>query len=421
MAKKPKRPQLSQDRQVRALKAERESYEHAISDCRGLRIRVYPSGKKSWYYRYRDRETGALRRMAIGQYKSGGMSLADARLEADRQRLITNEHGSALEYRNQQRRENRAALAEKEEVEQRKSFTVKRLIAEYVDDASRTLASWKEVDRALRSYVVPELGKKPAGDVTRKEVVAMLDKLSRQGKTVQRNRTLAYLRRAYNWAIQNDVHGSITANPCHMIPQLTETSKERYLGPTELKRFISNLPKTDIEPAMQDFYLLLLLTALRPGEVAGLSENDFDSEEKTLRLEFTKSGKPHVLPISAQADEIIARRIEESPGNWLFPMKRQPNRHIREDSVQKPLRDAIPSLKILPTTPHDLRRTAGTGIAALGAPRLIVSMILNHADQSVTSIYDRHHYLPELRQWLDKWGEHVESMTPKKGKRRAAS
>ena len=114
-------------------------YEHAIKDCKGLRIRVYPSGRKSWLYRYRDRGSGALRRMVLGEYTLGGMGVSNAREEADRQRAITNEHGSALDYRDQKRRENWAALEAQQVAAEGEAYTVSIMVREYLDDASRTL------------------------------------------------------------------------------------------------------------------------------------------------------------------------------------------------------------------------------------------------------------------------------------------
>ena len=55
-------------------------------------------------------------------------------------------------------------------------------------------------------------------------------------------------------------------------------------------------------------------------------------------------------------------------------------------------------------TPHDLRRTAASHMTAIGIPRLIVSKILNHAENSVTAIYDRHGYDAEKKDALEKWG-----------------
>jgi integrase len=52
---------------------------------------------------------------------------------------------------------------------------------------------------------------------------------------------------------------------------------------------------------------------------------------------------------------------------------------------------------------HDLRRTAASHMTGLGIPRLVVSKILNHAEQAVTAVYDRHSYDPEKPDALSRW------------------
>jgi integrase len=52
---------------------------------------------------------------------------------------------------------------------------------------------------------------------------------------------------------------------------------------------------------------------------------------------------------------------------------------------------------------HDLRRTAASLMVGSGIPRLVVSKILNHVEQGVTAIYDRHSYDTEKRGALFRW------------------
>ena len=53
----------------------------------------------------------------------------------------------------------------------------------------------------------------------------------------------------------------------------------------------------------------------------------------------------------------------------------------------------------------------------MGIPRLTVSKILNHAERSVTSVYDRHSYDKEKLQALEIWGRKLDSIiTGEKGK-----
>jgi integrase len=64
-----------------------------------------------------------------------------------------------------------------------------------------------------------------------------------------------------------------------------------------------------------------------------------------------------------------------------------------------------------PFTPHDLRRTAATGMRRIGVPGEIVKLILNHARQDVTGRhYDLYQALPERRQALSLWARYIEQL-----------
>lgn len=408
---KEKRKALTTDRQVRALKPECDPFEHAIADCKGLRVRVYPSGRKAWLFRSRSRQTSKLQRMTLGEYASDGMSLADARTAANRQRAIADEHGSAKDYRAIERHRSRTSLADEAAATAEAAFTVESLVNKYIEAASDDLKSWREVERALRKYIVPKLGAAPAHSVARADVREVIEGLNESAGPVMANRTLAYFRRAFNWAIAASLPSKerpLETNPCTLIEKKKERSKERYLGQTEIQRFLRNLPTTDIDEVTQDLYRFILLTGLRPGEAAAVGFENIDESEKLLRIEDTKNERTHLLPLSAQAMRIVDHRKGSS--RWLFPMKSDEKRHLRGDAIQRPLRKALANLKILPTTPHDLRRTFATGLAgpAVKARRIVISLALNHKVPGATSIYDQHRYLDELRDAVQKWGDHID-------------
>jgi hypothetical protein len=44
-------------------------------------------------------------------------------------------------------------------------------------------------------------------------------------------------------------------------------------------------------------------------------------------------------------------------------------------------------------------------MTSIGVPRLVVAKILNHVEQGVTQVYDRHSYDLEKRQALGAWAE----------------
>ena len=60
---------------------------------------------------------------------------------------------------------------------------------------------------------------------------------------------------------------------------------------------------------------------------------------------------------------------------------------------------------------HDLRRTVVSGLARLSVPPHVADKILNHQAgtiSGVAAVYQRHEFLAERREALDRWGAHVE-------------
>jgi len=52
-------------------------------------------------------------------------------------------------------------------------------------------------------------------------------------------------------------------------------------------------------------------------------------------------------------------------------------------------------------TPHDLRRTHGTKITALGFGRDAMNRIQNHKEGGIASVYDRHGYAEETKRVME--------------------
>ena len=75
---------------------------------------------------------------------------------------------------------------------------------------------------------------------------------------------------------------------------------------------------------------------------------------------------------------------------------------------------------------HDLRRTIVSGMARLGIPPHVADKILNHQAgtiSGVAAVYQRHDFLAERKEALDRWGtdvaQIVEALSAKEDERHA--
>ena len=384
------------DKGIAALKPKAERYEAWEDGRTGFGVRVSPAGRKSWVFMYRFE--GTPRRMTFGTYPQRGLADARVDLAIAKQKLKAGtDPGAELTAKRKSDRE---------------APTVSDLVEEYLEKwerpKKRTAA---ENERVLRKDVSPRWGKRKAQNVTRRDVIVLLDDIVARGAPIQANRTLALVRKMFNFAISRDI---VEVNPCHMVSAPgTERQRDRVLRDAEIKGFWEGLPGTGMAPAIQLAMKFQLVTVQRKGEVATVErdEIDFDNAMWTIPAEKAKNNLAHRVPLSSMAVGIL-KDAEKLKGNrqWVFPSPRT-NGGITSRSVDQALQRNLATLEVAHFTPHDLRRTASSKMTGdLGISRLTVSKILNHVERGVTAVYDRHSYDKEKRQALDAWGRRLEEI-----------
>lgn len=212
------------DRKVLNLKPKVERYE--VFEGNGLGIRVTPKGTKSWVMVYRFQ--GKSRRMTLGKYPK--MTVATAHKE----------FGRALDLLDHEVDPGTARVDENSET--RKAPTVEGLVSEYMEKwAKPRKRSWAKDQSLLENDVIPVWGKRKANDITRRDVIKLLDKIVDRGAPIQANRTLAVVRKMFNFAISRDI---VDVSPCAAVKApAPENRRDRVLGKEEIKTFWLALDK----------------------------------------------------------------------------------------------------------------------------------------------------------------------------------
>lgn len=140
----------------------------------------------------------------------------------------------------------------------------------------------------------------------------------------------------------------------------------------------------------------------------GAAKAEFDLERRLWNLPSarTKNGKPHELPLSALACDIV-REASKAAGKspWLFPgeITGEP---VRRDTLKHQPIALRAALGMEPWRSHDLRRTVATWLGENGYPGEVIERILNHSKQGVTDRHYNHSALREpMRRALEAWAE----------------
>lgn len=383
------------DKQIKNLKPKKERYE--IWEGNGFGIRVAPTGKKSWVYIYR--YNSKPRRLTLGHYPK--LSVAEAHA-AHGKALIDLENG--IDPATKMVQTNKT---------DKKAYTIKHLANEYMERwAKARKRSWQEDERILNKDVIPAWGNRKAMSIEKRDVISLLDSIVERGALIIANRTLAVIRRMFNFGIERDI---LQHTPCYMVKAPSkENRRDRLLSDEEIHAFWHGLDEASMFESTKLALKLQLVTGQRKGEIitAEWCEFDLNSGWWTIPASKAKNGNLHRVPLS----ELALKLLEElkaicGDSNWLIPSPRN-NKHVVPTSIDHALLNNLIKFgdNVKPFTPHDLRRTAASHMTALGIPRLVVSKILNHAENSVTAVYDRHTYDKEKRNALQVWANKLEQI-----------
>ena len=386
------------DKMIKALKPKDHIYD--IREKNGFAIRTFPSGEKSWVFIYT--YGGRKRRMTLGSYKT--MTLAEARIK----------HGDAYKMLKSEDKDP-AQVQQQEKADSRDSSTVSGLIDEYIEKwAKPRKRSWKEDQRILERDIKSAWGRRKAKDITKRDVVLLLEDIVKRGAPIAANRTFACIRRVFNFAVERDI---ITTTPCITIKAPSkENQRDRCLSVEEIKALWKGLDKAPMAASTKLVLKLQLATAQRKGEIlsAEWDEINFDTRWWIIPENKAKNGIQHRVPLSELAIELLSQQRQLSgQSRWVFPS--DSGKHpMRGQSIDKAVRrsddEVFKKAKIKHFTPHDLRRTAATHMTEMGISRLVVSKILNHVDSNITAIYDRHSYDTEKRNALEAWGKKIHQL-----------
>lgn len=370
--------------------------DHFDAEVPGLHLRISATGHKTWRYFYRRQPDGAQRVLTIGP---GLLPLKEARLAAKRAAVAVAAG------------QDPAAAKQAARKAAKDAASVEALVERFLAEAVRPrLRRADEVERIFEKEVLPAWGRRKARDVTRADVKALLAPIATRAP-VMANRVRAAVSRFFNWAVDADCLGASPATRVKAPGE--EHERQRVLTAAEIRALWTAADALDprglpvVSPFMAAFFRLRLVTAQRGGEVPALRWAEIEGEWWTIPPARAKNGLAHRVPLSLQARAILdgLPRVVDSP--YVFPGRKAGQPIV---AYQKAWQTLCEAAKLEDVVSHDLRRTAASGMASLGVPRLVIAKVLNHVEPGITRVYDRHSYDAEKKDALERWGRQVDAI-----------
>jgi integrase len=393
----------------------------------GLAFRVTSSGARSWSFRFRDPKSGKTARATIGPYPAVPLSLARQRADAMRTQVATGEN--PVEAR---RRERRTAATK----------TFQALADRYLNEHARRHKRSADADeRNLKLHILPKWKTRRFEEITRADVIELIEGLVADHKPTLANRVQALISSIFSFAMDAEL---VKGNPCARLRRRgVETVKRRVLTDDEIGIFWQGITQKPVSERVGLALRFVLLTGVRPGEAAGMALREIQNIEELgaakwiIPAERSKNGRAHLVPLSDLTRQTVCAALRLASTNQtqtgpdpktdiehVFPSPSVKGSPITEHALAVAMARFAKNLRATkenswtkdPPTPHDLRRTAATRLAAMGIPKEDRDAILNHTPRDVgKKHYDLYEREREKRSALTAWSEAILLIIEKHG------
>jgi integrase len=296
--------------------------------------------------------------------------------------------------------------AEQRAEAQRKANSFATVAEDFIVRHVRKLQSAKDNEATIRRELIARWGERPIAEISRQDIVSMVEEIAGRGHRVAARRTFAFTSRLFNWSVER---GIVESSPCASVKLGTligsAEARQRVLHEGEIRSLWQ--ATTGLGYPASPFIRMLLLTGQRLREVAEMSWPEIDLKQAlwTIPPERMKGGAAHEVPLSQAAVDLL-KALPRWQGPFVFSAGGG-NRPISGFSALKYRLDAALGGKVAAWTFHDLRRSMRTGLGALPIPSNVCELCIAHAQPGLHRVYDRHSYREEKRRAFELWAARI--------------
>ena len=385
--------------------------DYKLFDGGGLFLLVTKSGGKHWKlkYRFNDKE----KKISLGAYPS--VSLAKARAKREELKILIADGIDPSEKKKQDKEEIRA-----DEVKKENTFynVSQKWLKSYESQVSENYHT--RLGRALDNYVYPTIKHKPMEEVTRLEVIAILENLKERDLLETARRTVMILNKVYKYAVTHELTSNNIIADIEVKDVLGKKVKKHYPTFTKEKDIQGLL--IAIDGYTGDYFTKMALKVLpfvfvRSFNIRHMEWNEinFKSKEWVIPPHKMKTKKEFTLPLPQQVINLLKEVKENCTSNiYVFPSFRSDGKPLSDNTL-------ISALRRMGYTkdefvPHGFRAMFSTisyekanNKDGHGYTGEVIEACLAHKEKDlVKAAYNRSNYQGAMRGLIEWYADHLD-------------
>lgn len=388
------------DLQVKNAKPKDKPYK--LADGGGLYLLVTPAGGKGWRLKYLYR--GKEKLISLGTYPEVGLQEARKRRDSNKELLSDGIDPS----------DNRKAKKLVGLEQAANSFEV--IAREWL---SRAENGWVKSHHAkivarFEKDIFPYLGKKPITAITAPDLLSVVRKIESRGVLETAHRALSNCGQVFRYAVATGrTERDPTADLRGALPSVNSrrTHFAAITEPKEVGNLLRSLYGYDGSPTVCAALRLAPLVFVRPGELRAAEWAHIDLDNAEWRYTVTKTNTPHIVPLSAQAVEILKElQPLTGDGRYVFPSPRSKSRPMSDNAILSAMRRMDISKDVM--SGHGFRAMARTILDEVLGERVdLIEHQLAHAVRDPNGrAYNRTSHLPERKKMMQRWADYLDTL-----------
>lgn len=386
---------------IKVKKAKAKEKRYRIADGDGLYLDVRTSGKKGWLFRYQ--LNGKRSAISLGEYPA--VSLQKARIARNKQRELISMGIDPVA-------EKKASKAKESAQAETFEFVAREWMEKHTAD--KAPGHTQTIVSRLENNVFPFIGKRPVSELDAGDMLAVVRRIERRGAIEVARRTRGICSQVFRYAIST---GRALRDPAAdvrgVLPSIKTKHHASITDPTgigELLNAIDAFTGTFVVKAALRFAPLVFV---RPGELryAEWEEINIESKEWRIPAEKMKKRRPHIVPLSHQAVEVLREAREVTRvSKYVFPSIRTNDRPMSENTVNVALRRLGYSKDEM--TCHGFRSMASTRLHEMGMwnSDAIERQLAHVEGNSVRAAYNYAEHLPERVKMMQFWADYLDNL-----------
>ncbi|HGC4313311.1 tyrosine-type recombinase/integrase [Escherichia coli] len=384
-------------RQVDAAKPREKAYK--LADGAGLYLEVVPSGSRYWRMKYRF--NGKEKRMAFGVYPAVSLAQARALRDEAKKKLAEGIDPS---------------FAKKEEKLVRDVQLNNTFQAVALEWHGTKVSRWSEgyasdIIEAFNKDIFPYIGQQPVNEIKPLVLLNVLRRMESRGATEKAKKVRQRCSEVFRYAIVTGRAEYNTAADLTSAMSGHESKHYPFLTVEELPDFFKALSSYTGSPLVVLAARLLILTGVRTGELRGAFWSEFDLEKAVWEIpaERMKMKRPHLVPLSTQALEIV-QQLKVMSGQYplVFPGRNDPRKTMSEASINQVFKRIGYTGKV---TGHGFRHTMSTILHEEGFNTTWIETQLAHVDKNaIRGTYNHALYLEGRREMMQWYADYIDKV-----------